>query len=230
MTRNSPELEQLLRAEHSAVAPPEGTLEHGLGRFGQTLSAGLPLGLQVPIPPAASTATVGAGVAVKVGLVAAVTVSLGVGLFVAQPRSTSEATPTLSLSVAQRQPPPKQAPPAEVAVAEEPSRESVSRPSAAPVLARSVKPAAADAFSLELELVQQARAQLSAGQPARALQTLGQHQARFPRGQLTQDRLALRALSLCQAGRLEEGRREADRLIQREPQSVYVDRLRSSCR
>lgn len=72
-------------------------------------------------------------------------------------------------------------------------------------------PAVVDASTLEAEtfLLESARAELRAGNPAKALGMLDEHRRRFPKGLLAAERRATRVKALCQAGRIADARREA---------------------
>jgi hypothetical protein len=81
----------------------------------------------------------------------------------------------------------------------------------------------------EVTLLARANEALAAGDPRRALALLKEHQARFPTSRLGQVRAVTRALSLCAAGQLAEGRRAAEAILQAQPGSPFAERLRSAC-
>lgn len=67
----------------------------------------------------------------------------------------------------------------------------------------------ADALTEELLLVRAAQRALGQDRPADALAELEAHASRFPKGQLSDDRRALRVTTLCALGRSSEAEREA---------------------
>jgi len=89
--------------------------------------------------------------------------------------------------------------------------------------------AADDPLRAELRLIDDARAALDRGDPAAALKAVASHRRRFPDGALVPEARALRAIALCEAGRMDEGRTEAAALL-RAGGSPYDVRLRDACR
>jgi hypothetical protein len=81
----------------------------------------------------------------------------------------------------------------------------------------------------ELSLIQRATHALSNDRPARALAKLREHARRFPAGVLTQERLALRVLTLCKLGRLEQGRAERAAFLAQHGGSPLAERVRGAC-
>jgi len=79
----------------------------------------------------------------------------------------------------------------------------------------------------ELAALQQARAALGAGDPARALSMLDAYGARFPHGAMTQEAAVLRIEALVRAGDRPAAQRAADAYRRAYPQSPYLDRIRS---
>lgn len=115
-------------------------------------------------------------------------------------------------------------PPPTVAVDEaEPSKKSRAAP-AAPT-----DPPASD-LAEETRLLARARARLRAGSPSDALAPLSEHARRYPQGQLTEDRMVLRAQALCDAGKTKAGRQEASALRKAFPSSSHLPRVDRSCR
>lgn len=92
-------------------------------------------------------------------------------------------------------------------------------------------PASARAEDLaeELRLLSVARAAWKAGRGTDALARLDEHERRFPRGLLREDRAALEAVLLCGTGKLVAGRAKARRFLAQHPQSTLVDTVRSAC-
>lgn len=73
--------------------------------------------------------------------------------------------------------------------------------------------------------VARARAQLRAGQPSQALQTLSEVQARVPGGVLGQEREALAIEALAASGQRSEASRRAAAFLDRFPNSPHASRV-----
>ncbi len=87
-----------------------------------------------------------------------------------------------------------------------------------------------DAYALELALLQRARAAVASGTFSTALDAITEHQRRFPRGKLREEREALRVKTLAGLGRNEEARRAAERFRERFPNSVLSPRIEATAR
>jgi len=85
---------------------------------------------------------------------------------------------------------------------------------------------AQDTLAQEVLLLSSAASQLSSGQPALALRTLEQHQRRFSRGVLCEERNAAKARALCQLQRLSEGRATLSLLVAGSP---IAERVKQDC-
>jgi predicted Zn-dependent protease len=81
----------------------------------------------------------------------------------------------------------------------------------------------------EVALLSKAQAALSRGRPQEALEALSEHALRFPRGVLTEERVATRARTLCALGRRQEAETELTRIEKLNPASAYLARARESC-
>ncbi|HEX2870058.1 MAG TPA: hypothetical protein VHP33_02355 [Polyangiaceae bacterium] len=81
----------------------------------------------------------------------------------------------------------------------------------------------------EVALLSKAQAALSRGRPQEALTALSEHAQRFPRGVLTEERVATRARTLCALGRMQEAQTELKRMQRLNPSSAYLARARESC-
>ena len=97
-------------------------------------------------------------------------------------------------------------------------------PSAAPP--NSVRSPAPDSLAQEVALLARATASLHAGRPTESLKILDEHQRRFPKAMLGEERRAARAQALCSLGRLGEAQAELARLA---PQSLAAARARQVC-
>jgi len=82
----------------------------------------------------------------------------------------------------------------------------------------------------EMRLLRAAHQALRDKQPERALALLEAHRARFPEGKLADSRELTRILALCDAGRRELARAEAERFLAAHPTSPFAARARSACR
>lgn len=81
----------------------------------------------------------------------------------------------------------------------------------------------------EIALLSQAQRALSAGEPKRALQFLDEHARRFPRGTLTEERVAARIIALCKLGHVTRARSEGAAFLRRLPDSPLSERVRAAC-
>ncbi|MEX1362831.1 MAG: hypothetical protein AB1Z98_06880 [Nannocystaceae bacterium] len=90
-------------------------------------------------------------------------------------------------------------------------------------------PAVTDDLAAENQLLAQARRALLDDRPEHALARLDEHQRRFAEGLLTQERQALRAVALCEAGRTTEGKPAARSFLREHPQAALAHRVRSAC-
>jgi hypothetical protein len=87
----------------------------------------------------------------------------------------------------------------------------------------------ADEFDSELALLTDAQRALKQGDSERALAALDQHKSEHPDGALARERAGIRAVALCESGRIEEGKREARRFLSRNPKSPLAGRVRAAC-
>ncbi|HEY2731053.1 MAG TPA: hypothetical protein VGK52_14010 [Polyangia bacterium] len=83
----------------------------------------------------------------------------------------------------------------------------------------------AEGYALELKVLQPARAALARADVTAALAAIAEHERRFPNGQLTEEREALRVLALAGAHRSEEARRAAATFRMRFPRSMLLARM-----
>ncbi len=79
--------------------------------------------------------------------------------------------------------------------------------------------------SADVELLDEARRALGAREFQRALRTLSQHQRRFPKSQLAEERDALRVRALDGAGRKDAAKRAISGFEERHPDSVLAPSL-----
>ncbi len=84
-------------------------------------------------------------------------------------------------------------------------------------------------ISAELRLIEAAQRDLQRAQPARALEQLEQHARSHARGQLAGEREGLRAIALCEAGRVAQGQAARDAFLARHGQTPIAARVRKAC-
>ncbi len=91
------------------------------------------------------------------------------------------------------------------------------------------RPATRPTLAEELALLREAQLASRAGSLSRALELLNEHAARFPAGDLREERLVARINVLCSLGRIDDAREEAERFLAQAPQTPYASRVRASC-
>jgi hypothetical protein len=99
----------------------------------------------------------------------------------------------------------------------------------APAVA-TVEVASADTLPEEHKLLKSAQAALGRGDAKGALSLADDHATRFPKGALSFERRALRAVALCALGRKVEGRAEAQPIIDRAPDAPLAARVGDACK
>ncbi len=97
-------------------------------------------------------------------------------------------------------------------------------PRSAPVV--SAHPAR-ERYAQELKVLQPARAAVARGDFSAALASIVEHQRRFPDGQLSEEREALRVQALSGLGRTDEATRAAIAFRKRFPGSVLISRMQA---
>ena len=86
-----------------------------------------------------------------------------------------------------------------------------------------------DSLAEEVRLLRDARSALDRGEPAQALRVLNDHEKRFQRGTLYEERLATRVQALCALGFVDGARSTAQELERVAPRSPHLARVRASC-
>jgi len=84
-------------------------------------------------------------------------------------------------------------------------------------------------LSAETALLRTAQAALGRGDARAALAALDAHEAQFPSGALTEERLGARVFALCSMGRRGDAARAARALLDRAPTSPLRARVLDSC-
>ncbi|HVR00888.1 MAG TPA: hypothetical protein VMT47_02040 [Polyangia bacterium] len=98
-------------------------------------------------------------------------------------------------------------------------------PAPRPVVAPPRTLTRAEGYALELKVLQPARAAVARADVTAALAAIAEHERRFPNGQLTEEREALRVLALASAHRSEDARRAAATFRKRFPRSMLLARM-----
>lgn len=137
------------------------------------------------------------------------------------PRVTASAVVT-SAPVARPEPPKVvEAAPKPVASTPEPPEQRVARPEP--------KPSGSAGMRGEIEVLKEAQRAIAAGQTDRAMALLDEHAQRWKGGALAEERLAARAIALCEAGRGDEARRAAARFLAEAKSSPLEPSVRAAC-
>lgn len=93
----------------------------------------------------------------------------------------------------------------------------------------SAKPASSSAVLEDLRLLQRASRALRAGDAAEARTLLAEHQRRFPRSVVKQERTGLVLLTRCSPDAGEGVRMEAERFLKAQPNSPLAEAVRKQC-
>lgn len=81
----------------------------------------------------------------------------------------------------------------------------------------------------ELALLERARIAIGRGDHDGALAALAEHERSFARGELGEERRALRVLALCSGGNTAQGRAEARSFLVDHPSAALAARIRTAC-
>ncbi|MCR9161057.1 MAG: hypothetical protein ACE37F_11520 [Nannocystaceae bacterium] len=229
-------LDALVDAERAAMEPPE----HAQAQTWERVVGTVALGTPPPVPPSSVATPAASSTAPWLKIVLGVLLggavaAIGYGVTADDPPATAtapptatraDATPSPSAPAALPQPEPAPAlappPPAPAPPAQQPAKEVRAASKAA-------DPPASD-LAEETRLLALARASLRAGSAAKALVPLAEHARRFPRGQLAEDRMVLRAQALCESGERSAGRKAAAALRKAFPGSSHLPRVDRACR
>jgi hypothetical protein len=155
---------------------------------------------------------------------AVVAIGLGIGAGLAFQTFDGEPKPAPVLTAVIKTPPTatgattREPPPAAPA--------SISAPAHASVETRAAGPRGPDRLAEEVEILSRAQTELHAGRFTSSLRLLEEHARKFPRGALTQERVAARVQALCGGGRRTEANAELARLS---PGSLHAARAREAC-
>jgi len=144
-----------------------------------------------------------------------------------QPRNQHAPEPLSVVSAVREQESPKADSQFEQLAPENTERDSVQKSRASG--AKSNGHVSSSTLEGELALIGQAQNALKSGEPAEALRALDEHARRFPGGVLALERSGVRTVALCQAGRLNDGRKAARSYLRLVPNSVLSKRIRIAC-
>lgn len=194
---------ELLRALKPPPIPPEvhARLVLRVTELGATPAAGLVTGLTAKL-----------GLAGTIGL-AGIAAAVAVGETAEPPQAAvGAAVPAVVAPAPPSAVPSRRAPETVISVEELP------REAPAPARRR-----VRDTLGEETELVAAARDALARGDAQRALSLVRAHEQRFARGQLRATAAVLATRALAKLGRTDDARREAARLVEREPSSLHAE-------
>ena len=243
MVELSHEASQLLNASRIAE-PPSPESRH---RIRAGIAAATGAAVVAGATGSATAAIAGSAGTSKVVIAAVVAGALGFGsgALVVHAIDKRAATPTVAVAPAPRAPEIATAPEVaaplprvETASADVPATSmhlepaaSVAPPEPPPVAPPAAEPAPVEGPGLaaELSLIRAADDALAMHYPGRALALVDNHAARFPDGQLAQERDSLRVLTLCELGRDDDARTAARAFFAHWPGSPHGARLRASC-
>jgi hypothetical protein len=227
MSNLSPSAQILVRGAANAARPSEADrariFEALQGRLGEAAMLGQASTALPPPPTSAiwgklSAATVGLGLVVGTAVV---------GLRPEAPQSAVAAAPARHVEASSL------AAPAELPLPLDATNDAASPAVRAtrPNEPSSIAPRRqSDRLAEEVALLSRATSALRGGKATDALKTLNEHQSRFPKGMLSEERSAARAQALCALGRRAEAERELARLPQSSPQAARVRQLCSPAR
>jgi tetratricopeptide (TPR) repeat protein len=100
---------------------------------------------------------------------------------------------------------------------------------AAPAAAAEQETSAGSTLAAEMALLSKGQRALKRGDAKGALKFFDQHAREYPRGELADERRVQRAQALCDAGRKDEARREADKFAKQRPNSPLLGRASRIC-
>ena len=246
-------LDALVRGERTAMTPPEGAQGETWERVAATLAIGGPPPLEPSsITGSSASATTAPWAKIVLGVVLGVVAVAGYRLASTandpQPHLRAHANevdvasvPTVVPAAQPRAEPPAAEPPAaEPPDAAPPPAGSGPAPTSSSarvgpkgkephVASRDLRGPSASDLAEETRLLALARRSLAAGSARDALTPLGEHARRFPSGQLTEDRMVLRAQALCESGQTDAGLEQASALRKAFPSSSHQPRVDRAC-
>jgi hypothetical protein len=230
MSNLSPEAQELVRAVRGAHRPSDTDrarlLEAMRARLGDAAVLGEgTLGTSMVARGSWSSSAIGFSM---VGLAVVAGGALWYALR-SEPASAPRARPSAASAALARVAEPQRAP--APPVSPEPVREDVAPPARPTSPARSApvrRPR--DGLSEEVAILSRAETDLHGGRLDSALKSLDEHERKFGRGLLTEERTAARIQVLCALGRTAEAEAQLARLTKMAPRSPHTERARQACR
>lgn len=233
----------LVEAARAAANPSAAVRDRVRARVMTAVLAGGGVAAAAPLVEAAVKSAAAPALAGKSAAYAAGTPGLGKAILIGALLGLG-AVSTAELVVSKRAPPPPDTPPARVVAQASPPPAPVVPPvEAAPREAPRAEPpparveprpaaSAAPTVSLreEVAILKDAQRAIRAGETDRAMELLDTHARRFAGGSLKEERLAARAIALCEAGRTAEARRAAAQFFAEASVSPLEERVRASCK
>jgi hypothetical protein len=234
MSNLSPEAEELVRAVQAAHHPSEADRVRVLEAMRARLGDAAVLGEGALSPSSSMAARSSWSSASGLTMVGLAVVAGGAlwwalrsepGHPGARPSAASPVAPPVV------SPPPPRPPAPAPSAPPEPVQEDVAPSPRQPSAARSA-PARRprDGLSEEVAILSRAETELHGGDLQRALKSLDEHERKFGRGALTEERTAARIQVLCALGRSAEAEAELARLVRMAPRSPHTARARQACR
>ena len=226
------------RADRPSDADRERVLAALQARLGDAAVLATGLAAAPPaVPPASAGATASRSKLVKWGVVGPTVLVAGALWLVPRAFQHSQKAapaPSASVSVSVMNVVSAQPTAEVVSVAPEaspsPSAVIADPGSSRPVDVQKVVPRPRDGLAEEVALLSRAETELRAGRPAKALLALAEHQRKFPRGTLAEERTAARIQALCALGRSDEANAQLRQLLHISPKSAHEERARQACR
>jgi hypothetical protein len=231
----SPAARALLRAARSyddpSVDDSRRVRASVLARVGVAVGVGAALGVTSSAWSFAGIGSFLGTTAGKIGTAVVLVAGLSAGTYVAiRPRPVNRLDAVSSPMTAQAPVERPMAPAsklAQVAPASTPAAEAPSK--MRPSIRGVHRSRATSDLEAEVRLLEEADAELRRGDADAALARLGEHASRYPTGTLADEREGVRAIALCRAGRLAEGKAVADRFLAAARKSSLATRVRTAC-
>jgi hypothetical protein len=233
----SPAARSLLRAARSYDDPTSDDSHRVrasvMAKVGVAVGVGAAVGATSSAWSFASIGAILGTTAGKIGTAVVLVAGISAGTYVAtRPHGASHATALSSLASSGTVVQPVALTPKVVDVAPPASPPAVETPSkartSAPMRGSHARRATSD-LEGEVRLLEEADADLRRGDAEAAIARLNEHAARYPGGTLADEREGVRAIALCRAGRVTDGKAAADRFLAAARKSSLAARVRAAC-
>jgi hypothetical protein len=209
--------QELVRGAAQAARPSNSDRERIFEALRERLGDAAMLGQAAAVAPSAFSALWIKVSAVTVGLGLAAG-GLAVGLHSEAPSVVLPPAPRTVVQAPAPVPEPAATPPVA------PSPAAAASPQAVEPAAAATK-RASDRLAEEVTLLSRATSALRTGRAEDAIKALNEHQSKFPKGLLSEERRAARAQALCALGRRSEAERELAKLAPASPQAARARQL-----